>query len=155
MSKTYVPATLRREVRARADLTCEYCLHPEGDGLFAHEVEHVVAEKHRGETVSENLALACALCNKYKGTDLSSIDPETDQIERLFHPRKDRWQDHFTLNEDGSISPVSSIGRVTVFLLRLNRSECVEIREIQIRAGVLALPGINLANGINTDEARD
>lgn len=137
MSNTYVAATLRREVRDRADLTCEYCLQPEGDGLFAHEVEHIVAEKHRGETVSENLALACALCNKYKGTDLSSIDPDTDQIERLFHPRNDQWNDHFSLVEDGHIAPVSPVGRVTVFLLRLNRPECVEIRELQIRAGVL------------------
>lgn len=66
MSKTYVPAELRREVRERANLNCEYCLQPEDEGLFCHEVEHIVAEKHQGNTASENLALACALCNNTK-----------------------------------------------------------------------------------------
>ena len=139
MSKTYVPAELRRQVRERAALACEYCLQPEHDGLFSHEVEHIVAEKHRGETVSGNLALACMLCNKYKGSDLSSIDPETGEIVRLFHPRNDEWDDHFTLLPLGLIDPQTPVGRVTISLLRLNRPECVETRLIQIEAGVLSV----------------
>ena len=114
MSKTYVPAQLRRDVRERAGGCCEYCRQPEADGLFAHEVEHVIAEKHNGETISENLALACALCNKFKGTDLASIDPDSNEMVRLFHPRIDTWSD----------------------LLRSNREDCAEIRRLQIRAGV-------------------
>ncbi len=139
MSKTYVPANLRREVRERAGLTCEYCLQPEGEGLFSHEVEHIIAEKHNGETESQNLALACCLCNKYKGTDLSSIDPVSDAIVRLFHPRNDRWTDHFQLLSSGHIEAQTAIGRVTVNLLRLNRIECVEIRQVQIRCGILSV----------------
>ncbi|WP_437581836.1 HNH endonuclease signature motif containing protein [Sorangium sp. So ce887] len=45
--------------------------------LAAHEVDHLVALKHGGATLPENLALSCVLCNKHKGTDLASIDGET------------------------------------------------------------------------------
>jgi hypothetical protein len=31
MSETYIPAALRREVRSRAALCCEYCRMAEGD----------------------------------------------------------------------------------------------------------------------------
>jgi 5-methylcytosine-specific restriction endonuclease McrA len=64
---TYVPAALRRLVHERARGACEYCLAPEATALFAHEVDHVVAEKHGGTTTEDNLALACAACNLHKG----------------------------------------------------------------------------------------
>ncbi len=39
----------------RAGGACEYCLAPEATALFAHEVDHVVAEKHGGTTTEDNL----------------------------------------------------------------------------------------------------
>jgi len=51
--------------------------------------------KHGGQTIEENLALCCALCNRYKGSDIASIDPETGLLTLLFHPRLDRWGKHF------------------------------------------------------------
>ncbi len=33
-----------------------------------------------------NLALACPYCNRYKGTDLGSLDPETGQLTPFFNP---------------------------------------------------------------------
>lgn len=90
MSKTYIPADLRRLVRDRAKDTCEYCLIPEQVTLVPHQVDHVIAEKHGGQTNEANLALACALCNKYKGSDLASVDTVTGEIIRLYQPRCDR-----------------------------------------------------------------
>src|SRR5713226_7286550 len=92
-----VSAALRAEVRARARLRCEYCLALESLTLVGHGVDHIIAVKHGGDTVAENLALGCTLCNKHKGTDLASIDRETGEVERLFHPRRDKWLEHFEL----------------------------------------------------------
>ena len=101
MSRTYVPTALRRLVRERAGVKCEYCGLPESVAFATHEVEHFVAEKHRGETVAENLALSCSFCNKHKGSDLTSIDPESGETVRLIHPRQDEWAEHFKLDDSG------------------------------------------------------
>ena len=136
MSKTYVSAALRQLVHDRANGTCEYCLMPEIAVLVSHEVDHVIAEKHGGRTESPNLALACTICNKHKGSDLASIDPVDGAIVRLFQPRGDRWPDHFQLR-DGEIMPLTAIGRVTVRLLQLNRAERRLERKGLLAAGVL------------------
>jgi hypothetical protein len=130
-----VGAALRAEVRSRARGRCEYCLVPDSMTLAGHEIDHIVATKHGGGTDSENLALCCTLCNKHKGSDLASIDMETGAMERLFHPRRDRWHEHFELR-NGQILALTSIGRVTVRLLQLNRSERSREREAMIRAGI-------------------
>ena len=45
------------------------------------------------------LALACHHCNLHKGPNLTAIDPESQQIVSLFHPRQNDWTEHFSLNE--------------------------------------------------------
>ena len=75
MSKTYISVALRQLVRDRAQITCEYCLMPEIAVLVPHEVDHVIAEKHGGQTIADNLALACTLCNKYEGQRLGLYRP--------------------------------------------------------------------------------
>jgi len=55
MSRTHIPAELRRSVRMRARDCCEYCLIPESMTLAAHEIDHVIAEKHGGPTDADNL----------------------------------------------------------------------------------------------------
>jgi hypothetical protein len=136
MAQKYVPVALRRLVRARAGERCEYCLIPEQLTLATHWVDHVVAEKHGGQTEEANLALSCALCNQHKGSDLSSIDPQTSQIVPLFHPRRDRWLDHFRL-VGATIEALTPAGRVTVRLLQLNHPDRVEERELMLRLGLL------------------
>ena len=80
MSKTYLSAALRRLVYERANQACEYCLIPEVVAFISHEVDHIIAEKHGGKTEESNLALACAICNKNKGSDVASVAPQTQQI---------------------------------------------------------------------------
>jgi 5-methylcytosine-specific restriction endonuclease McrA len=71
---------------------------------------HIIAEKHSGETVESNLALSCSICNKNKGSDIASIDPETDEVVRLYNPRKDSWENHFQLQtESGTIEPLTAM----------------------------------------------
>jgi hypothetical protein len=139
MSKAYVSAALRRLVCDRANHACEYCLMPEIAVFVSHEIDHVIAEKHGGQTNENNLALACTICNKYKGSDLASIDPSNGEIVRLYHPRRDRWRDHFQL-EEGEIIPLTSIGGVTVRLLQINRPDRVEERRLLSQATVLDVP---------------
>ena len=116
---TYIPETLRRLVVERASGRCEYCLLDQRDSLYAHEVDHIIPEKHRGQTNADNLCLSCLDCNRCKGSDFASFDPDTDQVVLLFHPRRDVWQDHFRLRA-AIIEPLTSTGRVTAFVLRLN-----------------------------------
>ena len=141
MSKTYVPVALRRLVFSRAQNACEYCLIPTVLALAAHQIDHIIAEKHGGETVSENLALSCALCNMAKGSDIASIDPDTRRTVRFYHPRQDRWINHFRVStETGLIEPLTAVGRATAQLLQINRTESVEERVLLLRAGKLAIP---------------
>jgi HNH endonuclease len=123
-----VPAALRRLVRERAALRCEYCLLAEDDAFLPHEPDHIVAVKHGGATEAENLALACFACNRYKGSDLASLDPETGSLTALFNPRLDDWPTHFAI-EGGVIIPRTPGARVTVALLRLNLPVHVEVRD--------------------------
>ena len=141
MSKTYISANLRRLVGDRAQECCEYCLMPEKLSLASHQVDHIIAEKHGGQTLAENLALSCSLCNQAKGSDIASIDPDTSDTVRLYNPRQDQWREHFYLeSESGIIHPKTAIGRVTVKLLRINRLESLPIRQILGQINQIHIP---------------
>lgn len=130
----YLSPNLRQVVIERAGGRCEYCLLPQTEAaLFDHEVDHIIAEKHGGRTAENNLALACFECNRYKGSDIASLDPVTQALTPLFNPRLQEWSDHFAL--DGSrIVALTAIGRATIQLLRLN----AEAR-LRRRAGLIDL----------------
>jgi len=115
---TSISESLRHTVALRADHRCEYCRKPMVS-FFAHEVDHVIAQKHRGETTLDNLAFACFECNRHKGSDIASIDPETQTLTPLFNPRTQSWKAHFRF-DDGMIIPLTAEGRVTVLLLHFN-----------------------------------
>ncbi len=127
-------ARVRQQVRRRAGGRCEYCLVHEDDSYVRHQIDHILARKHGGATSLSNLAFACVLCNRYKGSDVAAPDPVTGEIVPLFHPRRQRWSDHFTLR-GAVIVPLDSTGRATVALLRLNAPERVLEREELRRAG--------------------
>jgi len=134
VSETYVPAAVRRQVRARAGDRCEYCLLAEDDAFFPHEPDHILALKHGGVGTLDNLAWACFDCNRFKGSDIASRDVVSGELVPLFHPRMHRWDEHFQL-EGGRIIPLTPIGRVTAFLLKFNLSQRVEVRATLARTG--------------------
>lgn len=118
---------IRETVRQRARGMCEYCLVQEEDFLYPHEADHIVPVQHGGTTVVENLALACIRCNRRKGPNLTSVDPDSSAIVLLYHPRQNRWADHFVLNGI-HIAGFTPIGRATVALLQLNSEERLRTR---------------------------
>lgn len=67
-----------------------------------------------------NLALACTRRNAFKGTNIHSVDPRSLRRIALFHPRRNKWLDHFRLSQDGAIVGLSPVGRATVRLLQMN-----------------------------------
>lgn len=126
---TYISDNLRNQIKGRASNKCEYCLLDERYSGAKHQVDHIIAQKHGGSSDKANLCYACFLCNSYKGTDIASIDWDDDeQLVPLFHPRKQKWQAHFEV-DSGLIKPLTNVGRVTVFLLRLNDLDRLDIRK--------------------------
>ncbi len=67
------PEAVRKLVQSRAFDGCEYCLLELSDAGFPHEIDHVISRKHGGTSDPGNLALACYLCNRYKGSDIASL----------------------------------------------------------------------------------
>ncbi|MBI1996477.1 MAG: HNH endonuclease [Deltaproteobacteria bacterium] len=122
MMSSYINAALRQLVATRADYLCEYCLIHEEDSFFGCEVDHIISEKHGGQTEAENLAYACAFCNRSKGSDVGSLVQRTGAFVRFFNPRTDRWADHFALDRV-TIIALSDVGEVTARILDLNNSE--------------------------------
>ncbi len=128
---------LRQYVRERALHRCEYCrLRQCDETATPFHVEHVIAKQHNGEDFAENLALACCWCNALKGPNLASIDPDTGTLTRLFHPRTDRWEEHF-VREGPLILGISDIGRTTGWLLQFNSQTNVDQRTLLLMLGEL------------------
>ena len=135
MSTDYIPVSLRRLIIERASNQCEYC-HISGEAVFApHQVDHIIAQKHGVQTADHNLALSCTLCNKHKGSDLTSIDPQTGKVVLLFNPRQDEWSDHFSLI-GGRIIGLTMTGRATAPLLQFNRPDRMDERNILPASGL-------------------
>jgi len=128
----------RELVWRRAGNRCEYCRIPqEATPFFTFHVEHIIARQHVGETDDPaRLALACNRCNAYKGPNLSSVDPVTQEIVPLFNPRQDSWDAHFTL-QGGNVLGITPTGRVTVQLLKMNSPHRVELRQEWLGEGDL------------------
>lgn len=99
------------------------------------QIEHVIPRKHHGQDTAENLALACFACNNHKGTNLSGLDPETSEMTRLFHPRRDDWGEHFEWKE-GWLGGRTAIGRTTIDVLAINLPHRWELRVALIEEGV-------------------
>ena len=118
----------------RAGFRCEYCLLHEEDSFFPHQVDHIVSRKHGGESVEENLAYSCMRCNAWKGSDLGSLHPSTGELIRFFHPRRQRWSDHFRL-AGPILEPLTPEATVTARVLRLNLDKRVAERRLLIALG--------------------
>jgi hypothetical protein len=130
----YISRKLKALVEERAGNICEYCLINISDTYFGAEIEHIVSIKHGGKTEAGNLALACQICNRAKGSDLGSIAEKSGELVRFYNPRTDKWSKHFRL--DGAIiAPLSKVGEVTVKILGFNSDERVRERKGLIEIG--------------------
>lgn len=129
----WISAELRQTIADRAKFLCEYCLIAEADTFYGCQVDHIISLKHGGSSETENLAYACALCNRAKGSDVGSVST-SGEFTRFFNPRTDRWAEHFSL-EQAAIRPVTPVGEVTARILGFNDSARLHEREEMIRFG--------------------
>ena len=117
---SYVPASLRRLVVVRADNLCEYCLIHHDHTFWGCEIEHIISEKHGGaDREADNLRVGVRLLQQLYRAVISLPCPTPGRLCRLFHPRLDRWSDHFELSGD-VIRPLTEIAEATIRLLRIN-----------------------------------
>jgi hypothetical protein len=109
-------------VASRAGHRCEYCRAPESIFNLSFEVEHIVPESREGSDDESNWALACRSCNVYKADRVEGLDELEQVAVRLFHPRRDRWEEHFVAEiQSAAIVGLTATGRVTVSALQMNR----------------------------------
>ncbi|MEC4804918.1 MAG: HNH endonuclease signature motif containing protein [Jaaginema sp. PMC 1079.18] len=133
MSFKKVPPSVREVVAARANYLCEYCRCPEAFSTQSFTIEHIKPRQAGGENTLENLAWACSGCNAFKHIKTRGIDPQTEQEVTLFHPRQDRWQDHFTWSDDLTrVVGKTPCGRATLNTLNLNRQGIVNLRRLLV-----------------------
>lgn len=122
----------REKVRGRARRRCEYCRTPEEPycAIATFSVEHILARSRGGDDSLANLALSCHQCNLHKGDKTRGVDPVSGEEAPLFHPRRQRWDDHFAWSDDRSLlMGITATGRATIEELLLNRPRLVELRK--------------------------
>ena len=124
----------RSLVRERAGNCCEYCRMAQSERFVRFHVDHIIATKHGGTDDEDNLCLACYKCNAYKGSNVAALDPLTGNATKLYHPRNQRWDDHFEINPDATLSGLSPEGRTTIFVLRMN-----DVKRVRQRLGELMI----------------
>jgi len=134
--KTYISTKLRQQIEQDAGHRCGYCLSDETLTGIPLSVEHILPEALGGETIRDNLWLACRPCNEYKGTQIHAENPKNGQKVPLFDPRHHNWHEHFYWSKDGCyIVGKTSTGRATVIALRLNRDLLVKARKRWVLVG--------------------
>ena len=79
-----IDSSLRQLVRLRARGVCEYRGISESLTLAEHEIDHVIAVKHGGQTVADNLALSCSVCNRSKEATSHRSIPIQESLHRSF-----------------------------------------------------------------------
>jgi len=127
---------VRQSVRQRAGNRCEYCLSHQEYVMGRLQVDHIWPLAKGGLDTEDNLCLACKLCNQYKWSKTVGSDPLTGEIVALFHPRQQRWQDHFAWSDNGEeIIGRTACGRATVIELRLNNEVALIVRRNWVKVG--------------------
>jgi len=127
-------AGLAEFIWQRARSQCEYCRLHQDHSLLTFEIDHVIAIKHGGRTISRNLALSCFYCNSFKGSNIASLDPRTGKLAGLFHPRRQSWRRHFRWFGPRLIGRAAT-GRATIQVLMINLDLRVEHRRALREAG--------------------
>lgn len=74
-----IPVSLRQLTIQRAAKRCEYCGISQIGQVATFHIDHIVPSIGGGETVAENLALACVSCSLRKGARQAITDPRNGQ----------------------------------------------------------------------------
>jgi hypothetical protein len=126
--KSVTPAQ-RDAIFTRANWRCEYCRIPYDFVPDPFEVEHIIPKAKGGKSRLNNLAMACPACNGHKYIKTEWPDPLSGKTVRLFHPRKQNWEDHFAWSEDLlTIIGLTPTGRATIEALQMNQPKMRNLR---------------------------
>lgn len=133
---TTVPQSLRNHIAENAKHCCEYCQTAQEISGAQMHVEHIMPLSRDGDSRFENLCLACAWCNSFKGTQIEGVDTESGESVSLFNPRQQTWSDHFYWDDEGiTIVGKTDVGRVTINVLKMNNSYILPARRHWVEAG--------------------
>ena len=114
----------------RAGGMCKYCRLPQATQVSTFPVDHVIPVSAGGLTELDNLALACPSCNAAKWTHTVAPVHESGDVVRLFHPRRDKWADHFqwSVADPTWLESRTPVARATLELLELNSEHRRQVR---------------------------
>jgi len=117
-----ISAAVRRQITERDTQRCAYCRSPMIVGI-PMVIAHIIPLVSGGSSTSDNLRLACYRCNEFKGSRTEAADPRDGQLTPFFHPRLQRWSEHFTWREPGdAIAGLTAYDRTTIAAWRLNNA---------------------------------
>jgi hypothetical protein len=132
----YISVELQRQIRSHFANCCAYCRTAESLTVTTFEFEHIVPLARGGETIFENLCLACSSCNRHKAVRQTATDPTTQTEVPLFHPQQQSWADHFEWNEEAiEIIGLTPTGRATVDVLKMNRPQLLRVPQLWVKMG--------------------
>ena len=155
MPRSRLPEDLIHRIREAAHNRCGYCLSPQRLVMARLKIDHIILRSRGGTDDESNLWLSCPLCNRHKSDRISACDPETLAEVALFHPRLQRWSDHFRWSDDGlSILGLTPTGRATVAALRLDDGPGGADLPVVLGPGWVASPdrGLNRIETLNGSE---
>jgi len=136
MASFYISNELRRAVRATDTGICAYCRTSERNSGIPSAHDHILPRTKGGTTDLANLCHSCRPCNEFKGDTTHAIDPLTEEVFPLFHPRNQQWTDHFEWSSDFTeLIGITPCGRVTVIALKMNNQTIVGARRRWVSAG--------------------
>lgn len=113
----------RERVERRAGRRCEYCRAPQPVTGVRYHLDHILPESLGGTDDSDDLALACPMCNNHKSAHVLGADGW------LFNPREDDWDNYFVFDPVTlQVRGRTAEGQGTVDRLRLNDAIQIEGR---------------------------
>lgn len=117
-------ASIREQVRQRANFACEFCGISETDAGGQLTIDHYQPKGKGGDDGLDNLIYCCARCNQYK------LDywPNRPNDPPLWNPRQALASQHLLELADGILHPLTTTGTFTLQRLRLNRPPLVAHR---------------------------
>jgi len=127
----------RERVELRANRRCEYCRASQPVSGVRYHLEHIIPESLGGTDDLDNVALACPMCNCYKSDHVLGIDDQGSDGGQLFHPRTDRWEEHFEFDSETlKVRGKTKKGQGTVNRLRMNDALQIDARKHWIGLGL-------------------
>jgi len=136
MTSRRIPRSLRQRLVAESRNRCAYCYTLTAITGARLVIHHIIPEAAGGQTVRENLCMACHSRSEFKGAQVEAKDPLTGRRVPLFHPRQQLWSAHFSWSEDGTtLIGLTPAGRATVGALHMNHPAVVEARRRWARVG--------------------